>query len=260
MRLSLGILVLVLGCNSEVITTSGGNGGTGGNNGGSGGSGATGGSGGNVGGTGGAIGGSGGMANGGAGGGTGGVATGGGGGAMGNLCDQGCAFAQGCFGFPVCGFIGLNCASGNFECEGQCILDSAGPSGADCAAVLSLNPQDNIPSDPTLQGCIQGCQGGGGAGGGGGMGGMANQACIDCTTQACAGDIQMLGCNPFDNSPFAMWFSCAQNCADPACYTACNAANPGASTCYEAVYNCQCTNCLADCQAVDDACNQPGGM
>lgn len=110
-------------------------------------------------------------------------------------CDQGCAKAAGC-GLDACSFINPDCASGNYECFGNCILD------ADCAAINSLINMQN--ADPTLVGCLQGCNGGQGGGGGAGGGGTQAECAATCGELYDCG-LEMSGgmqlCPGFDGTP-----------------------------------------------------------
>jgi hypothetical protein len=104
--------------------------------------------------------------------------------------------------------------------------------------------------------CLQGGTGGGGQGGNGAGGGSA-QACAQCAQGPCGG---VIGACAQDQACQG-WFNCAMGCGfgDNACLTACDQANPGAATDYDAIYQCACTNCSTECSQIDPCGHLAGG-
>lgn len=163
-----------------------------------------------------------------------------GGGPVGTDCEQVCVNVEACFGV-TCADVMIDCNDPNFDCPASCLVD------ASCAE-LAAAAQGNF--SPAIAACVQACQGGAGGAGGGGGGGspMACGQCLfgaDCLN-GCFGD---MACQAFAQ--------CAQMCTNPACFDACEAANPGAAMAYTQIYGCACTNCDPECGAVMDPCNQP---
>jgi len=222
--LSMGALVLVSGsflsgCGDEVTDNGSGTGASGGN-----GSGGAGGAG--TGATGAGAGSTGGSATGGAG--TGAGNTGG----FANTCEEACAYATTC-GADLCGLLSIDCADPQAECPADCLL------AAECDAIVGTaagNP------DPVLVGCAQAC-----GGGGGGVGGGGASDCQTCAVSNCL----PANCN---SMPCQTWLQCAANCSDPDCFTACDAANPGASNEQATFYACTCADCTADCAGITPPC------
>lgn len=221
------LLVVLFGCSSDVQTLGGGDTGAGSQGGQNVGAGNTNGGSTNI----------GAMGQGGAGNNTT-VSTGGGGGALpGTPCEQLCSTIQMCFG-QDCAALGVNCGDPQVDCPATCLQ---GATCADLAAIV----QGNVP--PQYAGCLAMCQGGTG---GGGTGGGAQGNCQQCAF----GNNCLDGC--FQDQACQAWAQCAMNCQDPACFSACNAANPDAAMSYTGIYSCMCTNCDMACGASVDPCNQ----
>jgi len=164
---------------------------------------------------------------------------------MGNECEQGCQHVIDCIGFDACSQFNIDCTNPQAECPGTCLND------ATCEQIASLATQT---PDPTLSGCIQGCQqgqGGGGVGGNGAGGGA--QACSDCAQGSCGTPIQAC----VGSTPCLNWLMCAMNCTDPQCYTDCDTANPNAAPQSTAVKDCACTQCNTECGDQIGTCPAP---
>jgi hypothetical protein len=155
----------------------------------------------------------------------------------GNVCEQGCAHIVKCTGFDLCA-MGVDCQNPQFDCPMTCVND------ASCADLLALAGGS---APPELQACIAACQGGQGGGGGGG----------DC--QGCV--FQNDCVNPCLNDQACLqgWGQCAQGCADPACFDACDAMFPETAPVYGQVYACACNACDVECGATMDPCDSGSG-
>ena len=168
----------------------------------------------------------------------------GGSGGVGTPCEEACEKISDDCGFgDVCDMIPqLDCDTApGADCFGQCVLD------ADCAAIISLGSGN---PDPALLGCVTACQGGqGGAGGGGqggaggaGVGGGSAQDCVDCGQGACISE----GLACLQDPMCGDWLDCIQACTDAPCVAACDQNFPGGMD-SDAVKDCLCTNCAAEC-------------
>ena len=159
--------------------------------------------------------------------GTGGGTSSGSGGAGGNVsggaCEQACDYLATTCGLPnACDLIpGMDCANAdNADCRGQCLLD------ATCQQIATL--PTNSP-DPTLQACLQGCQGGGGN-------------CQQCIFQSCGSELQACQQTP----GCVAYIQCIQGCqGDPSCIDGCLASNPSPQA--DALSACSCSSCANQC-------------
>ncbi|MFO0546894.1 MAG: hypothetical protein U0271_00835 [Polyangiaceae bacterium] len=212
-----GVLVLVLGCGSEVIAP--GDGGSSNNGGqpsvgGSGGAGAS-----SAGGFGGAL--VGGSPN---------TTTvgGSGGGLPGTPCEQLCQKIEGC-GFPGCAQAGIDCNNPQTDCPATCLQDAT---CADLVAVVQGNPPPEIAT------CLQGCQGGG-------------QTCQQCIQNSC-----VQAATPcFQDNSCQGWLGCVQNCQTSQCFFDCDAQFAGSAPLYDPIYACACQNCGMECAMGLEPCS-----
>ncbi|MEJ7728639.1 MAG: hypothetical protein WKG00_05445 [Polyangiaceae bacterium] len=170
----------------------------------------------------------------------------GGSGGVGTPCEEACEKISDECGFgDLCSQVPqLDCGSAaGADCYGQCILDS------DCGAIASL--ATNNP-DPALSACLFACQGGQGGAGGGGQGGAGGgggaapgSECLSCGQSSCTSE----GFACFQDAMCSTWLDCISNCTDAACVMACDQNSPGGPA-SDAVKDCLCTSCTADCSAL----------
>jgi hypothetical protein len=83
-------------------------------------------------------------------------------------------------------------------------------------------------------------------------GGMGN-TCQGCSLQHCGGPVGACA----QNQACLAWLMCVQPCnqampPDPACFAACDTANAGASSLYDAVYACSCSKCTSQCGSIPE--------
>lgn len=99
--------------------------------------------------------------------------------------------------------------------------------------------------------------GGSGASGGGGVGGGASvvEQCTDCANPllSSGGACESAVMDCLNDASCDMWAECTETCfaSDPAftaaCFDQCEAANPQGQALYQAIYDCLCMTCAADC-------------
>lgn len=160
----------------------------------------------------------------------------------GSPCDMACAHAASC-GVNVCQLGGINCATAGsaYDCLAECI---------DALPCSSLN-------FTSLAGCQKQCAatsdgGTGPADGGATPDGGLLSGCGGCVAQSCI--TPALAC--YESAACKGWITCAQACytaAAPsvACFQACDAQNPGASTLAAPIYACTCSSCATQCASAD---------
>jgi hypothetical protein len=156
-------------------------------------------------------------------------------------------------GFAVCDQFGVDCTNPPAQltpCLEDCII------AANCDDLAKAANMDfNTPFGACAFGCQGGGTGGSGAGGAPPMDGGPPPSCQKCAQDSCGPAVQ--GCITDFGSGCPQWLQCIQNCADDACYLACDAAHMPAKAKYEPLYACICSSCMASCTQVDSCSHLP---
>ncbi|MEO7331208.1 MAG: hypothetical protein ABI193_21715 [Minicystis sp.] len=178
--------------------------------------------------------------------------TGGGGQAGDPKCIQTCDKGDMC-GFGLCDQFGVDCTNPPAQltpCLEDCII------GADCG---DLAKAANMDFNTPFGACAGGCMGMGNTTGAGGgpMDGGPPPSCQKCAQDSCGPSVQ--ACITDFGSGCPQWLQCIQNCADDACYLACDAAHMPAKAKYEPLYACICASCMDSCTQVDSCSHVPDG-
>lgn len=195
-----------------------------------------------------------------------------------DACEDGCDKITSCTGVDRCTSLSVDCDATPTHPEPTvaCIVDCAGQPESTCGDVTAyLASQASTPGPAShLAQCLATCDvassqaalleclaggGGGGGGGAGGGGGSTGAPCLDHIT-----------CEEGDTD-CTTWFECIRTCTDPGCFSACNAATPGAADNYDPFYACLCNDvspaatatlilspvyCTDVVIGMTDACNQ----